>query len=770
MRIIEKGARFLLCGFFLCALTLSPGARGTERFAHGLAEGEAALAGGHSDAAEAILLPLLARVDNESDAARIGLVLGKLYLRARRSDEADAALAKASDGASCKTIDPGSRGVAAGNVGMCAAIADTKARVSLLRGDKERAIAGFGEALALARYADEPAILAAVQLNRLRFALKGPKDIRSVIREIDAAVGRMPPGPERLRLSLALGRLAAPWDLALAYRHLSAVIEGEAPRFGVQALVALAGAYRNQGRFREALILLDRAIHGLFEDPAAFLRLRLEFLRGMLLTALSRQTEAISAYRRALSHLEVVRSDLPVSDLDGRSLFQEIIGPLYRGMADLLLRRAARVMPEEAQNLRREAQESLDRLRFAELRDYFKNACAVTRDSFTKPSPGTATLYPVLLHDRIELLLGIGEIIHQASVPVDRPRVARSVRDLARSFRVRNGRISPYDYDLAGELYRWLIHPVMKWLRAADIDTLIYVPDDILRILPLSALWDGKRFLVERFKVVTAPGLSLIDSGPRPAGPLRAFVAGLSKPGPVVAKLPNWMATPFLRGSGDPMHTRGATMRGVSLRAAETARGDHGMPDDDLSRLKETLALPGVAEEIAAIAKLLPSDRVENETFHLRAVEEAFTQPYRIVHMATHGVFTGDSDRSFILTYDELLRINRIATLFQPKVFDEVPVELLTLSACQTAEGDDRSPLGLIGVAVQSGARSALGALWPVEDKATQKLLTAFYTHLQTPGANKVRALQQAQLELQGRKKYRHPLFWAPFILVGNWQ
>nr|VFK18978.1 MAG: CHAT domain-containing protein [Candidatus Kentron sp. LFY] len=761
--------------------TWSPGlaaATGTDtgtEITDRLTQGEAALASGYIEMAETILVPLLDRVGNEANASqytRLALALARLHLGARRPSEASMILANASNAALCKTIDTSSCSVAHDSAAMCAAIVDIKARLLLLQGFRERAVDTFHQALTLARCANDPASLAVIQLNRLSFVLKEPGDIRPVITEVDDALQHIPHGLERLRLSLALGRLAHPWDLAVAHRHLIAVVKDENSRLAAQALVALATVYQTQKRFREALTLVHRAFRRLAEDPAAFLRLRLEFLQGVLFTSLGRPLEALKAYRRALSHLKVVHPDLPVTDLKGNSLFQEIIAPLYRKMTDLLLRQAAHAPEEKAQILRREAQESLDAFRFAELQDYFKNACAVTREPFTRPSVGTATLYPILLNNRIELLLGIGDIIHQASVPVERPRVARSVRKLALSLRVRNGRIVPYDHERAIQLYRWLIAPVTKWLQKNDIDTLIYVPDGVLRILPLVALWDGKRFLVERYQVVTAPGLGLIDSNPRPAGPLRAFLAGLSEPGPVVAKLPSWMTTPFLRGSNvRQVGTRGTmTMRGVSLRALGSARESRAMSDHDLSRLKQALALPGVAKEIAAIAGLLPGDRVENETFHLRAVEEAIGLPYRIVHIASHSVFTGDPERSFVLTYDDLLSINRIATLFQPKAFDKVPVELLTLSACQTAEGDDRSPLGLIGVAVQSGARSALGALWPVEDSATQELLTAFYTYLQTSGTSKARALQRAQLELQTKEKYRHPLFWAPFILVGNWQ
>ncbi|ESQ10899.1 MAG: CHAT domain-containing protein [Thiohalocapsa sp. PB-PSB1] len=93
----------------------------------------------------------------------------------------------------------------------------------------------------------------------------------------------------------------------------------------------------------------------------------------------------------------------------------------------------------------------------------------------------------------------------------------------------------------------------------------------------------------------------------------------------------------------------------------------------------------------------------------------------------------------------------------------------MVLSACQTAEGDDRTPLGLTGVALQSGARGAIGALWPVDDAATQLIMRRLYENLRDPGATKGRALQQAQLALLREPAWTEPYYWAPFILVGNW-
>lgn len=98
------------------------------------------------------------------------------------------------------------------------------------------------------------------------------------------------------------------------------------------------------------------------------------------------------------------------------------------------------------------------------------------------------------------------------------------------------------------------------------------------------------------------------------------------------------------------------------------------------------------------------------------------------------------------------------------------PIEILILSACQTAAGDKRAALGLAGVAVRSGARSTIATLWSVQDNSTAELITHFYAALKQPGITRAEALRQAQLSLLRSLDYQHPYYWAPFVLVGNWR
>ncbi|MBW2288637.1 MAG: CHAT domain-containing protein, partial [Deltaproteobacteria bacterium] len=124
----------------------------------------------------------------------------------------------------------------------------------------------------------------------------------------------------------------------------------------------------------------------------------------------------------------------------------------------------------------------------------------------------------------------------------------------------------------------------------------------------------------------------------------------------------------------------------------------------------------------------------------------------------------------FLLAYDGRVSMDQLAAFVGATRFraDE-PLELLTLSACESAAGDDRAALGLAGVALRAGARSALATLWSVNDRATAELVVDFYGNLVVPDVSRARALQQAQVKMLSTRHYRHPGYWAPFLLISSW-
>jgi CHAT domain-containing protein len=252
-------------------------------------------------------------------------------------------------------------------------------------------------------------------------------------------------------------------------------------------------------------------------------------------------------------------------------------------------------------------------------------------------------------------------------------------------------------------------------LEAEDPTTLIIVPDGPLRTIPFAVLHDGGRFLVERYAIGITPALSLV-------GAVRAQ--------PITRVLLNGIIAPT-----------------------------QGFP-----------GLPFVAEELASVGATFPSREYTDTSFVTATLEREMVEGgYSIVHMATHAQIESDYRRSFLLAHDDLITMDELEDTIGSQRFSDRPVDLLVLSACRTAVGDERAALGLAGVAVKAGARSALASLWAVNDESTALLIGEFYRELAS-GASKAAALRGAQLALLNDTRYSHPAYWAPFLMIGDWR
>ena len=481
--------------------------------------------------------------------------------------------------------------------------------------------------------------------------------------------------------------------------------------------------YALGGREQDALAFYRQAALQAEQAGAPELLFRWQWFAGRILAAEGREDDAIAAYRSAVRNLELVRLDLPAFDPQtGRSLFRETLGPVFTELADLLLQEASASQGVTQQVDLSEARAVIEQLKTVELEDYFKDDCAADLTSRVKPvdNPGerTAVLYPVLLPDRTELILSLpdGRLVATrggASGP--------ELTALAQRFRAAIG-TPPTSTDatwlrLAVELDRHLIKPVEPLLQEYQIETLVFVPDGALRTIPIAALHDGTYFVAERYAVATSLGLNLLDTRPLAERKVDVLLGGLS----------------------------------------ESVAG--------------AAPLPGVATEIDTLNEVLGARRVLlNQEFVKPELDEALGRtPFNVIHLATHGVFASKPEDSYLLTYDGKLDMNELAELVRLSQFRDEPVEILTLSACTTAAGDDRSALGLAGLAVKTGARSALATLWEVDDRSTSQLMPSFYENLLEPGVNKAEALRRAQREIMANRDTVHPFYWAPFLLIGNW-
>jgi CHAT domain-containing protein len=179
--------------------------------------------------------------------------------------------------------------------------------------------------------------------------------------------------------------------------------------------------------------------------------------------------------------------------------------------------------------------------------------------------------------------------------------------------------------------------------------------------------------------------------------------------------------------------------------------------------------LPNVVGELQQIGSVVPSELLLNPQFTEANLQQQINSgAFSTVHIATHGKFSSDPEETFILAHNQLLKSNDLNNLLRiNSQSSSSTIELLVLSACETAQGDNRATLGLAGIAVRAGARSTLSTLWQVSDRSTAELMGQFYKELTKPDVAKAEALHQAQLAVF--KQYKAPFYWAPYVLVGNW-
>jgi CHAT domain-containing protein len=479
------------------------------------------------------------------------------------------------------------------------------------------------------------------------------------------------------------------------------------------ALGMLGELYERRARRTEALELTRRAIFNaqLVDAYDSLYRWQAQLAR---LEIAAGNTEAgLASYRNTVVSLRELRTQaIPA----GFGSFEDRVEPIYHEFVDLLLDRAAATDDAATkQGLLVEARDALEDLKTAELRDYFGDSCLDAQRTETPDDiPNTVVIYPILLPQRAELIVGHGGALSSHPLAVDRDTLITEVRAFRNSLERRTSR----EYlSHAATLYDWLIRPIESVLAQNPDATLVFVPDGALRTIPFGALRDRERqqFLIEQHPIAVTPSLSLTN--PRPLGPrVRILAAGISE---AVAGYPE-------------------------LRAVES--------------------------EIAEIRTLYPGQTLMNDDFAIENFRKELTSvPYGIVHISSHGEFGGEASENFLLAYDGRVSMERLGAFVGATRFraDE-PLELLTLSACESAAGDDRAALGLAGVALRAGARSALATLWSVNDLAASEIVARFYTELAN-GASRAAALQAAQVALLEQLPFRHPIYWSPFLLISSW-
>jgi CHAT domain-containing protein len=353
-----------------------------------------------------------------------------------------------------------------------------------------------------------------------------------------------------------------------------------------------------------------------------------------------------------------------------------------------------------------------------------------------------------ILDDKVAILLTTPNAVVAREAPIPRQRL----NELILNFRKALSNPAQDPEPQAKVLYQLLIGPVAADLHQAGAKTLMLDLDDTLRYLPFAALYDGKSYLIEDMSVVMVTEAVRDKLSAQSNPDWRVWGLGLTKGGPGYAALP---------------------YAGVELNGIAGQKG------------------------------VLTGQVMLDTAFTENSLREGLEQSYPIVHIASHFQFTpGSMDDSFLLLGD-----GRHMTLAEIRTkLNFSSVELLTLSACETALGDDRvahhgvEVEGLGALAQEAGAKAVLATLWPVADESTAELMRDLYLAHKVDHLDKAESLRQAQLALlhgtvksdagsvqrrgltrtdesNGGRPFKadpnapfgHPFYWAPFILMGNW-
>lgn len=607
------------------------------------------------------------------------------------------------------------------------------ANTNLLQKKSESALNYYQKA---AQISNSPYLKIRARVNQIRLLIDEKKwpEATELITEIQSNLNLLPLSQTAInaRINLAnsllkMGREGNVYPLSkaeIAKMLATAVQQAETlqdRRSLAYALGNLGRLYEGNQQWKSARDLTEKATILAQSIKAADIAYRWEWQMGRILKQQGDRQGAIAAYTEAVNTIASIRSDLVATSLEAQFSFQESIEPVYRELVELLLPAGEQV----EQSTLKQARDLIDSLQIAELDNFFKDACLKIQPvAIDEVDPKAAVFSTIILSDRLEVIAALpGQPLRRYTTVLERKEIEATIKQARNGLTVPRLQLSINNFlNPSQKIYNWLVRPLETELKNRGIETLVFVLDGSLRNIPMSALYDGKNYLVEKYSVAVAPSLKLVDAKPLELTKLEVLTAGLSE-----------------------------ARQGFS-------------------------PLPGVKIELEKIAEEVPSKTLLDRTFtYLEFKNKLKLSSFPIIHLATHGQFSSQIDQTFILTWDDRINAKDLDTLLRTDARENQSIELLVLSACQTASGDNRAVLGLTGMAIRAGARSTLASLWSVNDEATASLMIRFYEKLANLRAKsgesltKAEALRYAQQLMLQDKEFSHPYFWAAFILVGNW-
>jgi CHAT domain-containing protein len=641
------------------------------------------------------------------------------------------------------------------------------------RGDNQSALNYYQEAIVSS---PSPTIKIQIQLNQLSLLLEEKQwnAASTLWHAILTQIDSLPPSRTtvyaRIDLAESLMKLSTIEESGLAVsgdiaqmlaKAVQAAKNLQDQRAESYAIGTLGQLYEQNQQESDALSLTQQALAIAQTIDASEIAYQWQWQIGRLLKTKGDNERAISAYEQAVQTLQSLRSDLVAINSDVQFSFREKVEPVYRQFVDLLLQSpeeedaetrswgealrdpssfiplnqenfsllesprprvpvSPRPLPAQPkqENLLK-ARQAIESLQLAELDNFFRQACLVAKrpiDAVVEQDQTAAFIYPIILPDRIEVIFKLPQQpLRRYTTSIAQSEV-ESILEQLRRYLTEPDRLKEAQ-SLSQQVYNWLIRPAATDLEQSNIKTIVFVLDGSLRNIPMAALYDGQQYLIEKYAIASSPGLQIVEPKPVKQIQLKALIAGISE----------------ARYGFSP--------------------------------------LPNVENELKQIQSEVSGQMLLNQLFNTQSFNNQINlQALTVVHLATHGKFSSNAEETFILAWDKPIKVNELNSLLRSRDKRRPEaIELLVLSACETAKGDKRAALGIAGVALRAGARSTLASLWQVDDKSTSLLMSQFYQGIADKQLTKAEALRQAQLNLLQNSQYQRPRFWAPYVLLGNW-
>lgn len=579
--------------------------------------------------------------------------------------------------------------------------------------------------------AKDRSTLVQTQLNQLSLLLEfDNQPVATLVDAIQSEISQLAPSRARVYAYINYGQSLMKWGLSdptqssqleSASRALAMAVQ-QARELGdrraeAYALGYLGRVYEANKQWSEAQRLTEQALSISQALNASDISYQWQWQLGRLLKAQDKIVGAIAAYETAYLTLQSIQRDLLATNPELQFSFQEGVEPIYREFVDLLIHFPT-TEASRSDNLK-QARQVIESLQVAELDNFFRTACLegqiVAIDEIDQT--GAAVIYPIILPDHLEIILSLpDQELRHYTTNVSKSHLEETL--LEWRFNLERPFTTPEGKQFGEDIFNWLIRPLQSDLAQSAVDTLVFVLDGTLRNVPMAALYDGEKYLIEYYNVALAPGLQLLNPQPLANLNLEVLAAGLT----------------------EERHGFGA-LRNVAI---------------ELENIK---------------ASEVPSQILLNQEFTSSTLQNQINaSPFPVVHLATHGQFSSDANNTFILAWDKPIPVNELNSLLRDRdTTQPEAIELLILSACETAEGDQRAALGIAGFAVQAGARSTLASLWSIDDTAAAVFIDQFYDYLIGQRKSKAEALRLAQESMLHDPNYRHPIYWAPYVLLGNW-